>query len=155
MHFHLHFQWEKIMIHFGKAQPFTPLQSGTWFTFVAPSCFFVFPKNSRIFSMPFVLSLGGDDIPPIPATPSLSLQYCLHLHFDRPSQKLARLGKGSKKRPFLGFKFSKNGPKKLKNWKSAQKQPILGMFWCFWLTKSVLPEFRRSYKVVLCWLFAD
>ena len=56
------------------------------------------------------------------------------------------------KKQILGSKFSKNGPQKQKKWENAQKQPILGMFWCIWLTKSVSPEFRRSYKVVF-WSF--
>ena len=57
-------------------------------------------------------------------------------------------------RQILRSNFSKNGPQKQKKWENGQKQPILGMFWCIWVTKSVSPEFRRSWKVVFCTLFA-
>ena len=35
-----------------------------------------------------------------------------------------------------------------------KKQPILGMFWCIRVTKSVSPEFCRSFKVIFCSFFA-
>ena len=59
------------------------------------------------------------------------------------------------KKQILGSKFSKNGPQKQKKWENAQKQPILDMFWCIRVTKSVLPEFCRSCKVIFCSLFTD
>ena len=54
-----------------------------------------------------------------------------------------------------GSKFSKNWHQKQKKWENAQKQPILDMFWCIWVTKSVSPEFCHSCKVVFCSFFAD
>ena len=48
-----------------------------------------------------------------------------------------------------GSKFPKKGPQ------NAQKQPILGMFWCIRATKSGSPEFRCSCKVVFCSSFTD
>ena len=41
----------------------------------------------------------------------------------------------------------KKGPQKKKKWENAQKQPILGMFWCIRATKSVSAEFCCSCKV--------
>ena len=54
-----------------------------------------------------------------------------------------------------GSKFSKNWHQKQKKWENTQKQPILDMFWCIWVTKSVSPEFCHSCKVVFCSFFAD
>ena len=58
-------------------------------------------------------------------------------------------------RQILRSNFSKNGPQKQKKWENGQKQPILGMFWGIWVTKSVSPEFRRGLKVVFCSFFTD
>ena len=54
-----------------------------------------------------------------------------------------------------GSKFSKNWHQKQKKWENTPKQPILDMFWCIWVTKSVAPEFCHSCKVVFCSFFAD
>ena len=46
----------------------------------------------------------------------------------------------------------------LKNRKTEKippKQPILGMFWCIRVTKSVPPEFCQNCKVIFCSFFAD
>ena len=59
------------------------------------------------------------------------------------------------KKQIWGSKFPKKGPQKKKKWENAQKQPILGMFWCIRATKSGSPEFRRSCKVVFCSSFTD
>ena len=59
------------------------------------------------------------------------------------------------KKQIWGSKFSKKGPQKQKKWENAQKQPISGMIWCIWATKSVSLEFRHSYRVVFCSAFAD
>ena len=42
----------------------------------------------------------------------------------------------------------------LKNWKDGPKRSILGIFWCFWVTKSVLPS-KFACKVVFFIIFAD
>ena len=52
------------------------------------------------------------------------------------------------KKQIWGAKFPKKAHQKKKKWENAQKQPILGMFWCIWATKSVSPDFRRSCQVV-------
>ena len=59
------------------------------------------------------------------------------------------------KKQIWGLKFPKKGPQKTKKWEKAQKQPILGIFWCIWATKSVSPEFRRSCKIVFSSVFDD
>ena len=54
----------------------------------------------------------------------------------------------------LGLKVSKKGTSKKKRG-NAPKQLILGMFWCIRATKSGLPEYRRSCKVIFCSSFTD
>ena len=53
---------------------------------------------------------------------------------------------------FFDSKCEKSGSLK---WENCQKQPILGMFWCFWVTKSVSPQLRPGSKVVFFTIFAD
>ena len=55
----------------------------------------------------------------------------------------------------MGLNFSKNEPEKQKELENAQKQLILGMFWCIRATKSGLPEFRHSCKDIFCSSFTD
>ena len=42
-----------------------------------------------------------------------------------------------------------------KKWENGPKRPILGIFWCFWVTKSVSPQLRPGCKVVFFIIFAD
>ena len=53
------------------------------------------------------------------------------------------------KKQIWGSKFPKKGPQK------KEKMPINSQFWCIRATKSGLPEFRRSCKVVFCSSFTD
>ena len=56
----------------------------------------------------------------------------------------------------MGSKISKNLPQKQKKkLENAPKQPILGMFLCIRVTKSVSPQFCRSCKVIFCSFLAD
>ena len=64
--------------------------------------------------------------------------------------------------PHLMNKKADFGCKVLKKWTSKteknekmQKQPIFGRFWSFRITKSVLPEFCHSCKVISCSSFAN
>ena len=59
------------------------------------------------------------------------------------------------KKQILGAKFQKNGSQKQKKLENAPKQPILGMFWCIWVTKYASPEFCHSCIVVFCSFLAD
>ena len=59
------------------------------------------------------------------------------------------------RKQILGLKFSKNWHQKQKKWENAPKQPILGMFWCVRVTKSVSLEFCRSCNVIFCSFLAN
>ena len=55
----------------------------------------------------------------------------------------------------MGSRYQKNVPQKQEKWENAPKQPILGIFWCIRVTKSVSPEFCHSCKVIFCSFFED
>ena len=56
---------------------------------------------------------------------------------------------------FFYSKCEKSGSQKQEKWENGQKQPILGIFWCFWVTKYVLPQLRPGWKVVFFTIFGD
>ena len=55
----------------------------------------------------------------------------------------------------MGSNFSINKFQNQKKWENAPKQPILAMFWCISVAKSVSPEFCHSCKVIFCSFFED
>ena len=54
------------------------------------------------------------------------------------------------KKADYGFKILKRCISKTEKMRKCPKQPILGMFLCIRVTKSVLPEFCCSCKVLFC-----
>ena len=54
---------------------------------------------------------------------------------------------------FFGSKCEKSGSQKQEKWENGQKQPILGIFWCFWVTKSASPRLKSCIFYHFCGLW--
>ena len=88
------------------------------------------------------------DVAKAPASQVISIWWFI---IDDPlKRKIKQLNK-----QFFYSKCEKSGSQKQEKWENGQKQPILGMFWCFWVTKSVSPQLRPGSKVVFFTIFAD